>query len=141
MCFFRQNICFAETNLCHLSQINALAVLRNLSELTIDETGNPVTEFNLWKPYVLFRLSHLSLQTINGCEVCIGHWSWLCFHISSMLRIFMVLLLHIITIQYILLVHIITIQYILHSMSLRFSISYYYISLRLTISYIICHCN
>ncbi|MEJ1288750.1 leucine rich repeat containing 49 [Cricetulus griseus] len=58
-----------ETNLVMLQQFNALAQLRRVDQLTIDPQGNPVVNFTLWKYYVLFRLSHFSMQKINGTEV------------------------------------------------------------------------
>ncbi|XP_066199057.1 leucine-rich repeat-containing protein 49 isoform X3 [Saccopteryx leptura] len=60
---------FKETNLAMLQQFNALALLRRVDQLTVDPQGNPVVSFTLWKYYVLFRLSHFSLQKINGTEV------------------------------------------------------------------------
>ncbi|XP_054451459.1 leucine-rich repeat-containing protein 49 isoform X3 [Pteronotus mesoamericanus] len=60
---------FKETNLVMLQQFNALAQLRRIDQLTIDPQGNPVVNFTLWKYYVLFRLSHFSIQKINGTEV------------------------------------------------------------------------
>ncbi|XP_073918015.1 leucine-rich repeat-containing protein 49 isoform X3 [Castor canadensis] len=60
---------FKETNLVMLQQFNALAQLRRIEQLTIDPQGNPVVNFTLWKYYVLFRLSHFSMQKINGTEV------------------------------------------------------------------------
>ncbi|XP_062998442.1 leucine-rich repeat-containing protein 49 [Elgaria multicarinata webbii] len=60
---------FKETNLVLLQQFNALAQVRRLEQLTVDAQGNPIVAFTLWKYYVLFRLSHFSLQKINGIEV------------------------------------------------------------------------
>ncbi|XP_074184308.1 leucine-rich repeat-containing protein 49 isoform X3 [Rhinolophus sinicus] len=60
---------FKETNLVMLQQFNALAQLRRIDQLTVDPQGNPVVNFTLWKYYVLFRLSHFSMQKINGTEV------------------------------------------------------------------------
>ncbi|KAM6203169.1 leucine-rich repeat-containing protein 49 isoform 5-T5 [Rhynchocyon petersi] len=60
---------FKETNLVMLQQFNALAQLRRVDQLTIDPQGNPVVNFTLWKYYVIFRLSHFSMQKINGTEV------------------------------------------------------------------------
>ncbi|EQB78101.1 leucine-rich repeat-containing protein 49 isoform 1 [Camelus ferus] len=60
---------FKETNLVMLQQFNALAQLRRVDQLTVDPQGNPVVNFILWKYYVLFRLSHFSMQKINGTEV------------------------------------------------------------------------
>ncbi|KAM9586480.1 leucine-rich repeat-containing protein 49 isoform 2-T2 [Trichechus inunguis] len=60
---------FKETNLVMLQQFNALAQLRRVDQLTVDPQGNPVVNFTLWKYYVLFRLSHFSMQKINGTEV------------------------------------------------------------------------
>ena len=64
-----QHLKFRETNLVMLQQFNALAQLRRVDQLTIDPQGNPVVNFTLWKYYVLFRLSHFSMQKINGTEV------------------------------------------------------------------------
>ncbi|XP_060030266.1 leucine-rich repeat-containing protein 49 isoform X2 [Erinaceus europaeus] len=60
---------FKETKLVMLQQFNALAQLRRIDQLTVDPQGNPVVSFTLWKYYVLFRLSHFSMQKINGTEV------------------------------------------------------------------------
>ncbi|XP_008051210.1 leucine-rich repeat-containing protein 49 isoform X4 [Carlito syrichta] len=60
---------FKETNLVMLQQFNALAQLRHIDQLTIDPQGNPIVNFTLWKYYVLFRLSHFTMQKINGTEV------------------------------------------------------------------------
>uniref|UniRef100_A0A6J0SVV5 Leucine-rich repeat-containing protein 49 n=1 Tax=Pogona vitticeps TaxID=103695 RepID=A0A6J0SVV5_9SAUR len=60
---------FKETNLVMLQQFNALAQVRRLEQLTVEAQGNPVVTFTLWKYYVLFRLSHLNLQKIDGIEV------------------------------------------------------------------------
>eukprot|EP00794_Sanderia_malayensis_P009894 gene9894-10907_t len=62
------SVTFKETNISHFGQINALALLDRLEELYIEE-GNPIVEFSLWKPYIFFRLSHLSLNKLNGVEV------------------------------------------------------------------------
>ena len=59
---------FTETSINGLQQINALAMLRRLDCLTINE-GNPVTSFTLWRPYTLFRLAHLSIRKINDIDV------------------------------------------------------------------------
>jgi len=60
---------FTETNIRGLQQINCLSLLRRLEHLSISSEGNPITSFTLWKPYVLFRLAHFSLRTINDIEV------------------------------------------------------------------------
>lgn len=60
---------FKETNLVALQQLNALAQLHRMEQLTVDPQGNPVVNFTLWKYYVLFRLNHFNLQKINGIEV------------------------------------------------------------------------
>lgn len=52
-----------------LQQLNALAQLHRMEQLTVDPQGNPVVNFTLWKYYVLFRLNHFNLQKINGIEV------------------------------------------------------------------------
>ncbi|PIK35292.1 hypothetical protein BSL78_27879 [Apostichopus japonicus] len=61
-------ITIGQSNLCSLQQLNAFAALRRLDNLSIDKDGNPLMQFTLWKPYLLFRLSHLSLKTINNEE-------------------------------------------------------------------------
>ena len=48
--------------------MNALAVIKHLECLTIND-DNPVTSFALWKPYILFRLAHLSLRQLNDIQV------------------------------------------------------------------------
>ncbi|NXU49618.1 LRC49 protein, partial [Turnix velox] len=60
---------FKETNLVTLQQFSALAQMHRLEQLTVDPLGNPVVSFSLWKYYVLFRLNHFSLQSINGVKV------------------------------------------------------------------------
>ncbi|GAB1605089.1 leucine-rich repeat-containing protein 49-like isoform X4 [Argonauta hians] len=51
-----------------LSQLNGLASLLRLDHVVIDEV-NPVTKFSVWRYYLLFRLAHFSLKTINNKEV------------------------------------------------------------------------
>jgi leucine-rich repeat-containing protein 49 len=63
------NLIFQHNDIQSLQQLNALSCLRRLDSLTIHSDGNPVTELSLWKPYVLFRLSHLGLRKINNVEV------------------------------------------------------------------------
>ncbi|XP_031566917.1 leucine-rich repeat-containing protein 49-like [Actinia tenebrosa] len=60
---------FTETQINSLRQINALCSLRKLDFLTINNEGNPVTKYTLWKHYTLFRLSHFSLSKINDIEI------------------------------------------------------------------------
>ncbi|KAI8501394.1 Leucine-rich repeat-containing protein 49 [Branchiostoma belcheri] len=64
-----QTLIFNETNIRNLQQFNTLASLRRLDNLSVVPEGNPVTQFTLWKPYVLFRLAHFSLRKINDTEV------------------------------------------------------------------------
>ncbi|XP_078591389.1 leucine-rich repeat-containing protein 49-like isoform X3 [Branchiostoma floridae x Branchiostoma japonicum] len=64
-----QTLIFNETNISNLQQFNTLASLRRLDNLTLVPEGNPVTQFTLWKQYVLFRLAHFSLRKINDTEV------------------------------------------------------------------------
>lgn len=63
------NIIFCECNITSLVQLNALATLRRLENLTIAKQGNPVTSYVLWKHYLLFRLAHLTIKKINGQPV------------------------------------------------------------------------
>uniref|UniRef100_F7AWU8 Leucine-rich repeat-containing protein 49 n=1 Tax=Ciona intestinalis TaxID=7719 RepID=F7AWU8_CIOIN len=59
-----------EVNLHSLQQLNALSQMKRLETLSVEcGPGNPVTQFSLWKSYVIFRLSHLSLAKLNGEEV------------------------------------------------------------------------
>ncbi|XP_066274382.1 leucine-rich repeat-containing protein 49-like isoform X3 [Branchiostoma lanceolatum] len=64
-----QTLIFNETNIRNLQQFNTLASLRRLDNLNVVPEGNPVTQFTLWKQYVLFRLAHFSLRKINDTEV------------------------------------------------------------------------
>ncbi|CAG5118268.1 unnamed protein product, partial [Candidula unifasciata] len=64
-----QTLIFCSTNIHSLQQINALALVRRLDNLTIDLDGNPVTKFTLWRLYALFRLAHFALKKINDIEV------------------------------------------------------------------------
>ena len=59
------------TNICTLQQLNALSSLRRLDHLVIDVDANPVTEFSLWRSYVIFRLAHFNLKLINHVEVSV----------------------------------------------------------------------
>lgn len=68
-----QGLTFTETNIKGLQQINCLSLLRRLEHLSISSEGNPITSFTLWKPYVLFRLTHFSLRKINDVEVSFDH--------------------------------------------------------------------
>ena len=71
-----QSLMFTSTNIRTLTQLNALASMRRLDNLTINAEGNPVTKLSIWRPYVVFRLAHFSLKHINGSEV---HCSSSCF--------------------------------------------------------------
>ncbi|XP_022108210.1 leucine-rich repeat-containing protein 49-like isoform X2 [Acanthaster planci] len=62
-------VLFGECNLSSLQQLNALTSLRRLDSISIASEGNPVTTFSLWRPYLLFRLSHLGIKKINNEEV------------------------------------------------------------------------
>uniref|UniRef100_H2YWU8 Leucine-rich repeat-containing protein 49 n=1 Tax=Ciona savignyi TaxID=51511 RepID=H2YWU8_CIOSA len=65
-----QNLVLKEVNLHSLQQLNALSHLKRLESLAVEcGPGNPVTQFSLWKSFVIFRLSHLSLGKLNGEEV------------------------------------------------------------------------
>ncbi|XP_065837178.1 leucine-rich repeat-containing protein 49-like isoform X2 [Oscarella lobularis] len=63
------NLVFQNTGLESFQQLNALNCLRRLESIVIEPEGNPVVEFQLWKSYLLFRLSHLGIRQINGQEV------------------------------------------------------------------------
>ncbi|KAM7357436.1 uncharacterized protein ACRADG_002786 [Cochliomyia hominivorax] len=64
-----ENFVFRETNINCLGQLNALAELQGISSLTIDEEGNPITNKDLWRQYVIYRLSHWGLKMLNNIEV------------------------------------------------------------------------
>lgn len=64
-----QTLSFSSTNIASLHQLNALSALRRLDNLIITPEGNPVTQFALWRSYVLFRLAHFALKKINDVEV------------------------------------------------------------------------
>jgi len=64
-----KSLVFSSTNIRRLSQLNALASMRRLDNLTINSDGNPVTKLGVWRSYVVFRLAHFSLKHINGSEV------------------------------------------------------------------------
>jgi len=64
-----QSLVFSSTNLRTFSQLNALACMRRIDNLTINAEGNPITKLTTWRPYVVFRLAHFSLKHINGSEV------------------------------------------------------------------------
>ncbi|XP_039247588.2 leucine-rich repeat-containing protein 49-like [Styela clava] len=64
------NLILREVNLHSLPQLNALAQLRRLESISIEcGPGNPVTQYSLWRSYLLFRLSHFELQRINNEKV------------------------------------------------------------------------
>ena len=69
--FSLQTLSFSSTNICSLQQLNALSALRRLDNLIVTTEGNPVTQFVLWKPFILFRLAHFALKKINDTDVSI----------------------------------------------------------------------
>jgi len=60
---------FDMTNIVTLNQLDMLSLLPWLDNLNIIPTGNPVTKLSLWKPYVLYRLEHAQLKTLNNVDV------------------------------------------------------------------------
>ncbi|XP_064618842.1 leucine-rich repeat-containing protein 49-like isoform X2 [Lineus longissimus] len=60
---------FSATNIHNLHQINALASMRRLDNIFIELDGNPVTQFSLWKTYLLYRLAHFALKKINNVDI------------------------------------------------------------------------
>lgn len=65
-----QNVVLRECGISELHQLNSLARLTKLASLTIEcGAANPLTQLSLWKFYVLYRLSHLSIATLNGYAV------------------------------------------------------------------------
>lgn len=67
-----QTLCFNSTNIRSMVQFSALSSLRRLDNITIESDGNPVTDFLLWKHYLLFRLAHFSLKKINDVDVSLN---------------------------------------------------------------------
>jgi len=67
--FLFQTLLFSATNIHSFHQINALTNIRRLDNLTIDLDGNAITKYNLWRPYIVFRLAHFALKKINNIEV------------------------------------------------------------------------
>lgn len=64
-----QTLTFSATNIRSYQQINALSSVRRFDNLVIENEGNPVTKFTLWRTYVVFRLAHFALKKINDMEV------------------------------------------------------------------------
>lgn len=64
---------FTANNIHSLEQLNALSQLRRIENLTVDGEGNPVTQLTMWKPYIVFRLAHFNVKTINGLEVGLSY--------------------------------------------------------------------
>lgn len=60
---------FDMTNISSLNQLNMFSLLPWLDNLHIIPAGNPVTKLSLWKPYVLYRLEHAQLKTLNDEEI------------------------------------------------------------------------
>ena len=67
--FSLQHLVFLETNLSRLPQLEALAQVRRLDQLTIHPEGNPVVSLALWRSFLIYRLHHFNLQRVNGLEV------------------------------------------------------------------------
>lgn len=62
------HIFFECANLCSLPQLNALAQISELQQLTIEREGNPLTELSLWRLYAIYRLGS-SLTIINNTSI------------------------------------------------------------------------
>ncbi|XP_067137299.1 leucine-rich repeat-containing protein 49-like isoform X3 [Centruroides vittatus] len=62
------HIFFECANLYSLPQLNAMAQIAELQQLTIEREGNPLTELSLWRLYAIYRLGS-SLTTINGTQI------------------------------------------------------------------------
>ncbi len=58
-----------------LPELNALSFLPPIDSLSITTEGNPVTKMATWRRYTIYRISHLSLSTLNGVEVS-NHKRW-----------------------------------------------------------------
>lgn len=65
-----KNLIFKEVNLHSLPQINALSQMRRLESISVEcSPGNPITQYSLWRLYILFRLSHFELKKVNNDPV------------------------------------------------------------------------
>ena len=62
-------VVFHSNGIQSLPELNALSFLPPINSLSITEEGNPVTRMANWKRYTIYRISHLSLSTLNGVEV------------------------------------------------------------------------
>ncbi|VDH99923.1 leucine-rich repeat-containing protein 49 [Mytilus galloprovincialis] len=67
-----QTLTFSATNIRSYQQINALSSVRRFDNLIVENEGNPITKFTLWRSYVVFRLAHFALKKINDMEVTAG---------------------------------------------------------------------
>ncbi|XP_037079273.1 leucine-rich repeat-containing protein 49-like [Pollicipes pollicipes] len=60
---------FGAVRLGTLAQLNALAMLRELHQLTVEPAGNAVTQQPLWRAYAVYRLHHWGLRRLNDADV------------------------------------------------------------------------
>ena len=60
---------FDMTNITSLNELNMFSLLPWMDNLHIIPAGNPVTKLTLWKPYLLYRLEHAQLKTLNDVDI------------------------------------------------------------------------
>ena len=63
------SLMFSDTQLSTLRQINHLSTFKRLEHLTIKDTEPLLQNVTQWKRYVIHRLGHLPLKSINGEEI------------------------------------------------------------------------
>lgn len=64
-----QGLTFSFSSISSLKQLSSLTAVRRLDFISLSPEGNPVTNFSLWKYYLLYRLSHFNLRKINEVDV------------------------------------------------------------------------
>ncbi|KAJ3327688.1 Leucine-rich repeat-containing protein 49 [Blyttiomyces sp. JEL0837] len=63
---------FSDNNIQTLRQLNFLSLIRTSRRISISIVNNPVISSPLFFQYVLFRLSHVMIKSLNGIEVTTG---------------------------------------------------------------------
>lgn len=63
------SLVFSDTQMSTLRQINHLSTFKRVEHLTFKDTEPLLKNATLWKRYVIHRLGHLPLKSINGEEI------------------------------------------------------------------------
>lgn len=58
-----------ETQIHTFNQLEALVQVRNLQHLVVGEINNPIVDLSTWSLYLVHRMGHLALSTINGKQI------------------------------------------------------------------------